>query len=204
MANGFVYLWENKINGMMYIGSHKGNIDDGYVGSGIFFKRAYNKNPKNFQRTILYIGNDFIKVENDILKKYDLANNKNFYNLKNEAVGGWEHTHTNKETIKKRASAISKSKKGKRYYHLDYDKSGFNNPMYGKKHNEETRKKISYKLKGNNNKSKKVLEVCSNKIYNSVSDCAKDNNISISTMCVLIRNKEIKRGNCKGKIFRYA
>lgn len=78
MANGFVYLWENKINGMMYIGSHKGNIDDGYVGSGVFFKRAYNKNPKNFQRTILYIGNDFIKVENDILKKYDLANNKNF------------------------------------------------------------------------------------------------------------------------------
>lgn len=40
---GFVYKWTNRINGKMYIGSHAGTIDDGYVGSGRAFAAAIKK-----------------------------------------------------------------------------------------------------------------------------------------------------------------
>lgn len=33
---------------MKYIGSHIGDINDGYIGSGKYFINAYNKNPEFF------------------------------------------------------------------------------------------------------------------------------------------------------------
>ena len=201
--SGFVYLWKNLENNKMYLGSHKGKTTDNYIGSGVYFKRAYEKNPEKFKRKILYVGKDFIEVENQLLKVFDLANNKMFYNLKNDAVGGWEHTHIDKKIIDKRSKAISNAKKGKVYSHLDYDKSGQNNPMYGKRHSEETKEKIRLKRIGKRNFSKKVLDVKDGVVFNSVKECAEKYNITESTMSVLIRNKEIKMGKCKGKIFRY-
>jgi len=37
---GFIYMWTNIENNRKYIGSHKGNIDDSYIGSGKRFKNA--------------------------------------------------------------------------------------------------------------------------------------------------------------------
>lgn len=203
MKYGFVYCWTNIINCKKYIGSHFGTITDLYIGSGVYFKRAYNKNPNNFKRDILYIGKDYINKENYFLKYYDVSNNDNYYNLKNDAVGGWTHTHNNLQTIKKRNKKISESKKGKIYKHLDYDKNGFNNPMYNKKHTEESKLKISKSRIGKTNYSKKIIEQTESKIFNSVTDCAKYYNITQPTMSSLIRDKIINRGNCKNKIFSY-
>jgi hypothetical protein len=50
---GFIYIWYNVISKMYYIGAHKGTINDGYKGSGKYFKRSYNKYPENFKRRIL-------------------------------------------------------------------------------------------------------------------------------------------------------
>lgn len=203
MKYGFVYCWTNILNYKKYIGSHFGTMNDLYIGSGVYFKRAYNKNPDNFKRDILYIGNDYINKEDYFLKHFDVANNVDFYNLKNDAVGGWQHTHTNLDTIEKRNKKISESKKGKIYKHLDYDKSGFNNPMYNKKHTEETKIKMSLYKTGKSNYSKKIIEKTENKIFNSVTDCAKHYNITQPSMTNLIRNEIINRGNCKNKIFSY-
>ena len=203
MKEGFVYLWKNKINNKKYIGSHLGNINDNYIGSGIYFKRAYNKNPDNFERTILYIGIDYIDKEAYFLKHYDVMNNIDYYNLKNDAVGGWAHTHNNLLTIEKRNKKISESKKGKIFEHLDYDKTGINNPMYNKKHTEESKKSMSKSKLGKCNYSKKIIERIENKMFNSVKDCADYYKVNQSTMSVLIRDKIINRGNCKNKIFSY-
>lgn len=86
--NGFVYRWVNLSNNMYYIGSHKGLPSDGYIGSGIYFKRAYKNNPSNFVRDVLYQGNNFRELEEFILEELDSANDKKSYNLKNSAIGG--------------------------------------------------------------------------------------------------------------------
>jgi hypothetical protein len=204
MKYGFVYQWENKINKKKYIGSHYGTINDGYIGSGIYFNRAYKNNEINFERIILYVGQKYIEKEDELLKYYDVENNKDFYNLKNNAIGGWSHIYNNPDEIKKRNKSISESKKGKIFKHLEYDKSGINNPMFNKKHSDETKIKMSNLKLGISNFSKKVIEITENKIFNSVTECAKYYNVKQSTMTVLIRNKMINRGNCKNKIFNYA
>jgi group I intron endonuclease len=201
--SGFVYLWENKTNGKMYVGSHKGRVDDNYIGSGVYFKRAYELNPDNFVRYILYKGKDYLTVEDVILKFFDAANNESFYNLKNDAVGGWDHCQT-KEVRSRIAKAISLAKKGKTYDFMFYDKNGENNPMYGRKHSYSSRKKMSEKRKGLATHKKSVIEKTTNTKFETVTECAKYFNVSQPTMTALIRNQKINRGACKGKIFSHA
>jgi hypothetical protein len=199
MKYGFVYCWTNILNNKKYIGSHYGNINDSYIGSGVYFKRAYFKNPNNFKRDILYIGNNYQDTEKYLLVKNNAQFNESFYNLKNDSVGGWKHVN-----IEKRGIAISKAKKGKYYEHLTYDKSGVNNPMFNKKHSLETKAKMSKSKIGKSTTDKKVIELTENKIFDSVTKCALNYGINQSTMTVLIRNEKINRGKCKNKIFSYA
>ena len=200
--NGFVYLWENKKNKKMYLGSHKGNVNDSYIGSGVYFKKAFEKAPENFNRTILYYGNKFREIEDALLKSVNAANNDKFYNLKNDAVGGWAHCQT-KEIKEKRGKSISEVKKGKAPACSARDKSGRKNPMYGKKHSDVTKLKISEKRKGVANKKYPVIEITTGMRFEKVIDAAKYYGIASSTMSVLIRNKPITRGKCKNKIFQY-
>jgi len=200
--SGFVYLWINTENGMKYIGSHKGDVNDSYIGSGVYFKRAYNKSPKNFERRILYVGDDFLDVEDSLLKKYDVANNNDYYNLKNDAIGGWQHCN-NQSVLTKRSKAISKVKKGKAPSCASRDKNGNKNPMFGKTHSESTKKKIASKRKGVANKKYPVTELTTGMYFEKVLDAANYYGVTPSTMSVLIRNERITRGKCKDKIFKY-
>ena len=205
MDLGFVYLWENTLDSKKYIGSHKGSINDKYIGSGIYFNRAYKGNEINFKRSILYFGKNYRLYEDKLLKKLNVANSDNYYNLKNDATGGWEHTHNNLECILKRNKKISESKKGKIFKHLEYDKSGKNNPMYGKKHTEETKNKMAKLRLGKESfAAKKIIEKTSGLIFNSVTECSEFYNIKQATMSFLIKKDIITKGKCKGKIFEYA
>ena len=49
----------------------------------------------------------------------------------------------------------SGSRKGVKLNFPKIDRSGKNNPFYGKRHSEETKRKISMSMKGNKNKQKK-------------------------------------------------
>lgn len=86
--SGFVYRWTDSSNNMYYVGSHKGNVKDKYIGGGIYFKRAYNLRKDFFTREILYVGSDFREIEELILETLDCQNDKLSYNLKNSAIGG--------------------------------------------------------------------------------------------------------------------
>jgi hypothetical protein len=91
---GFVYLWLNQRNGMKYVGSHKGREDDGYIGSGVNFLKAYT--PECFERIILeYCKNssNIKEIEEKWLSFFDAAHNPNFYNRTNSAYGGNNHGH---------------------------------------------------------------------------------------------------------------
>lgn len=92
----FVYQWKNKRNGKMYIGSHEGELDDGYIGSGIHFKKAYKKEPENFERTIISTWNtreEMMEAEEKFLLENNCANSHHYYNLCNVAKGGYLHVH---------------------------------------------------------------------------------------------------------------
>jgi hypothetical protein len=90
--SGFIYEWTNKLDGMKYLGSHKGTIDDGYTGSGKRFGNAVNKyGIENFERTIV----EYIEKEEDILIKeqhyldaFGCAKSPLYYNIAPNAGGG--------------------------------------------------------------------------------------------------------------------
>lgn len=101
---GFIYKWTNSRNKKYYIGSHFGSIDDNYIGSGIWFKKAYDKEPTQFSREILeYLTqndyNELLLLEQKYLSNVcEVGNKSKCYNISRKAGGGWQlHGKTNEE-----------------------------------------------------------------------------------------------------------
>lgn len=118
---GFVYLWTNNITEKKYIGAHIGKIDDGYIGSGKYFRKAIEKyGMENFERKILYF--EYESVENLWKKEFELINENNaveseeYYNLCNVSpkmikyVNGKIEKKLTEET-KQKLSEIAKNRK---------------------------------------------------------------------------------------------
>lgn len=71
---------------------------------------------------------------------------------------------------------------------LAQDKKGSKNPMYGKTQSEETRKKISAKLKGKGGRmSRSKSVVCDGVIFTCITDCADKYNIKACAMMSWLR-----------------
>lgn len=60
MINAFVYKWTDILTNKIYIGYHKGHVNDGYVCSSKYMMPEYKKRPHDFIREILL----FDTVEN--------------------------------------------------------------------------------------------------------------------------------------------
>lgn len=186
----FVYRWTDSSNGKMYVGSHKGTIDDGYVGSGKIFRLAYKKRPEAFSREILYIGTyeDVLELEEFILTELDASNSDEYYNLKNTAVGGCSSrskqsrlkqskTLTGKKLSKKRRDAMSKARIG---------------IVFSETH----RKNISQAQTGaNNNNARQVYCGYLNETFETISSCAKALGVSATCVSNQIRGKRKNRFN---------
>ena len=99
---------------------------------------------------------------------------------------------------------MSKTKKGRYPEWLRYDKSGVNNPMYAKQHSKSTKQLIAKKRGNEPRTMKQVIEVTTNKVFDSVTKCAIYHGVSQPTMTALIRDEIIKAGKCKNLKFRYA
>jgi len=134
MATGFIYEWTNKINGKKYIGSHLGEQDDGYLGSGVAFKRAVKKYSIDFfERVILEIveKEKLLEREQYYLDLYNAASNENFYNMKQQAGGGFDFINNN-STIKEKNIARLKNQ----WKEKQHPKG-----MLGKKHTSDSNKR---------------------------------------------------------------
>lgn len=110
MTEGFVYRWYDVSNDKFYIGSHKGTPEDGYLGGGVLFRRAYAKRPESFIREIMYTGVNYREYEQTILDYEDAASNEKFYNLVNHAWGGSPKGIAKKTSTKIKMSKAAKGK----------------------------------------------------------------------------------------------
>ena len=92
----FIYEWKNKLDGKKYIGSHKGEQDDGYTGSGIQFIRAIEKDGiENFERTIVEVvaDEDRFEIEQQYIDNLGAVESDEYYNLTRNCGGGWDYVN---------------------------------------------------------------------------------------------------------------
>lgn len=152
--NGFVYKWTNSVNGKWYIGSHRGNPDDGYISSSKILEQAMSKyGMEQFTRAILYTGTLYREIEGQMLTEADAASCSESYNLKNAAAGGNGGANKGQTRSNLTKQKISRANKG--------NNMGDNNPAKrlevrekiskantGKTLSAETRKKLSVANEG--------------------------------------------------------
>ena len=103
--NSFVYCWTDKATNKLYVGFHKGSVDDGYVCSSKHMMAEYELRPYDFSRQIVATGtyDDCREFEIALIKAM-FSGKVPCYNL--NAGGAVLHT----DEIRKK---ISKTHKGK-------------------------------------------------------------------------------------------
>ncbi len=107
-----LYKTTNKINGMIYIGVHKtSDLDDGYMGSGKYLKRAINKyGVENFTKEILEIFENSEEMfdRESVIVDEDFVKDNNTYNLKVGGFGGWDFNNDKYDVMVDRNIKASK------------------------------------------------------------------------------------------------
>lgn len=186
----FVYLHLNKTNGKRYYGITAEKTPE------IRWKKGYSHNP-HFSAAIAkygWEGFDHIIVasnltkkqaeqkEVELIKKYNSNNQEFGYNLTcGGGVGVFKHSEESKRLM-------SEHTKGEL------------NPMYGKHHTEETKKKISNNLKNHIKTSKRVLCLETGKVYPSSREIERKLNINHNCINAACNGKQKTAG---GKHWQY-
>lgn len=104
-----VYQVTNKINGKVYIGTHKTrDLDDEYMGSGVLIGRAIEKyGVGNFFKEILHVYDnpDDMYVREAELVNDEFLSEANTYNVMEGGKGGWDYVNSilTDEQLKSRA-----------------------------------------------------------------------------------------------------
>lgn len=143
MATGFVYCWTDIKNNMLYVGSHKGDIEDGYICSSKYMLEEYKKRPEDFSRQIIAEGEieNIRKLETKILQSVNASVNEDFYN-KHENDGfffdGWKKGEMSSE----HRSKLSLAKKGKKLSESHKKTIADNNGRLGKTNSEDHKKAL--------------------------------------------------------------
>jgi group I intron endonuclease len=100
-----VYKTTNIINNKIYIGIHKTkNLNDGYIGSGTYLKRAIKKyGIQNFKKEILFVFNtptEMYAKEKEIVNRLFIES-ENTYNIMEGGSGGFDYVNNTKQNLYK-------------------------------------------------------------------------------------------------------
>ena len=112
----FVYCWTDHKTNMLYIGSHKGTIDDGYICSSKYMLKEFKNRPQDFTREIIAMGTeiDIRNFESRILQKSSVKTDELFYNKhQNDGLyfDGWKKGQFTEQHRKNMSVAASKRKR---------------------------------------------------------------------------------------------
>lgn len=114
-----IYKITNKLNNKFYIGKHKTHdLDDGYMGSGVQLKQAYEKyGMDNFDKEILFLCESEEEM-NQKERELVVVDSELTYNLTAGGSGSWNHINNDpkytesKRNARKRASEVMLEKYG--------------------------------------------------------------------------------------------
>ena len=152
-----IYKTTNTVNNKIYIGMHKTKkLDDGYLGSGKDLQVDIGKHGiELFEKEILYIFDnekDMREMEKETVDE-EFVSRKDTYNLNLGGTGSWHHANKNGNNNKSNQYLIVSQKiKDDPIYAKEFsDKISKSlvetwkikeHPWIGKRHTEETKKKI--------------------------------------------------------------
>lgn len=161
-----IYKITNVVNGKVYIGKHQtNNIDDGYMGSGTYLKRAIKKyGSENFEKEILFkfSTEEEMNTKEAELVTEEFCDREDTYNLCPGGHGGFGYLNSNKlsgpyvdpDFQRKGVEAAlvdGKNYEGLKRYHSDPENrqhylnslKGRVPSFKGRSHSESAKKKIS-------------------------------------------------------------
>jgi hypothetical protein len=115
MEQAYVYKWTELSTGKWYIGSRtKKNChpNDGYICSSKIVKPLIKKNPDNWVRELLFVGNylEAFNLECALLQTLDAKHDENSYNLHNQDMNFHGIRKECSEKNKKRLSELHKGR----------------------------------------------------------------------------------------------
>lgn len=176
-----IYYIINNINNKTYIGQHKtNNLNDSYMGSGHLIRKAVEKyGSQNFTKIILAVAQ--IKQIIDILEKFYIKfykeQGKCEYNIAEGGLGGFISEEANEKNrlahLGKKQTSESNLKRSKKlmghisYFRTEEWRKNHSKNMKGRKHTEETKRKMSEVKKGkpSNTKGKHWKLIDGKKFY---------------------------------------
>ena len=145
----YFYKITNNINCKYYYGVHStNNLDDGYLGSGTYLWRAYNKyGIENFSKEILKYfdtAEEMFKYEQEIVNQ-ELVDDPKCYNLICGGHGGrgYKFTDEQKQVQSKNAKKQWESDE-LRKQNSDSNKKAWSNKELKNKHSEATKIQMSH------------------------------------------------------------
>ena len=140
---GFIYITTNNINNKKYIGKRKIKNNQGdtkYLGSGELLLKAIKRYGRdNFTREIIdyaYTEEELNEKERCHIAKHNATKSPMFYNIHQGGDGGNTMEGWDEQKRKQIKAKMSKTT------------SGTNNGMYGKRHSDESKLKMSQNRKG--------------------------------------------------------
>jgi hypothetical protein len=148
----FVYCWSDHLTGKLYIGAHKGSVDDGYICSSKSMLAEYAQRPLDFERRVLrddLSWEQARKLETGVLNELNAAKHPSFYNQTNGHVRDYDFKGASEERRRAKISAACKGRPG---------------TNTGKKINDATRLKISERLKAIGHGYRPLTEATKEKI----------------------------------------
>ena len=142
-----IYETTNTINGKKYRGSHIcSSLNDEYYGSGKLLKKAISKyGIENFERKILMICDsvEHMFEQEAIFVDLNWVENPDTYNLKIGGEGGWDYINKNGKRWNEEKRKIHSIEMKKKRMLGEWGPKNPSKGFIGKKHTEETKKKIS-------------------------------------------------------------
>lgn len=160
----FVYCWTDHKTNKLYIGSHKGTENDGYICSSKSMLKEYNVRPTDFTRQIIATGNlkDIRKLESKLLKAVNARLNEDFYN-KHENDGfyfeGWKKGEFSDEHRKNMSIAAKNRKRTKE--HLQKLHEGRKKSKNSKSHIQSIKKAYKERIESGYYKTEEYSKVMS-------------------------------------------